>query len=146
MRRFACLLLASTLLLGLGLSANLFAQAPQGLITLSELRNVACPLLIFASKPDDARLEIQLRTLNEHSAEAADHAIVPVAIPFQNPSPTDAKLSPAESISLRRRYDVAPADFVVILLNRDGRQLVRSTKPLSMHRLDEAFSPGGPRP
>jgi hypothetical protein len=136
MRRAAPLVLALNLLL-----AHDSAPQTQGFVTLAGLRGIACPLLIFAPKPDDPQLEIQLRTLEEHPAETHNLTLVPIGIPYQNPSPTAARLTATDAESLRRRFNVAPADFALILLGKDGIQLLRSTKPLSMHRLEAAAAP-----
>ena len=110
-----------------------------GLTTLDSLRDRARPLLIFAPKPDDPQLAIQLRTLDQHAAEVRDRDLVPIALPYNNPSPTAALLSPADSEAARRRFHVAPGDFTVILLGKDGGSKLRSSKPLSMERLNETI-------
>lgn len=112
---------------------------PQGLVTLTELRHTARPLLIFAARPDDPLLEIQLRNLQEHPAAAAERDLVPVAVPVANPSPTAAHLSAAEATEVRRRFKIAPADFAVILIGKDGGEKLRSPKPFSMHQLSETI-------
>ncbi len=107
--------------------------------TLQRLRDHARPLLIFAPRPDDPQLEIQLRTLKEHAAEAHDRQLVPVAIPYNNPSPTAVQLSPEDATEARRRFHVDPARFTVILIGKDGGAKLRSTKPLSMHKLNDTI-------
>ncbi len=107
-----------------------------GLTTLHALQDHARPLLIFAPKPDDPRLEIQVRTLQEHAPEAHDRDLVPVGLPYQNPSPTETQLSAEEAVAVRRRFHVAPGDFAVILLGKDGGAKLRSDKPLPMQKLD----------
>lgn len=106
-----------------------------GLVTLHDLRDRARPLLIFAPKPDDARLDIQLRNLHQHAAEMGDREIVPLALPYNNPGSTDAQLSVSEAVEQRRRFHVAPADFLVVLLGKDGGAKLRSSKPLSAAKL-----------
>ncbi len=103
--------------------------------TLAELRDHARPLLIFASRPDDPQLEIQVRTLNEHAAEAHERDLVPVALPYNNPSPTPVQFSATDAEAARRRFHVAPGDFTVILVGKDGGAKLRSAKPLSMQKL-----------
>ena len=115
------------------------AHTQTGMTTLSALREQSRPLLIFAPKPDDPQLEIQLRTLNEHAAEAHDRNLVPVGLPYQSPSPTDVQFSSTESQDLRRRFGIAPGDFVVILIGKDGGEKLRSQKPLSMNHLSETI-------
>ena len=112
---------------------------PDGLVTLTELHHTARPLLIFAARPDDPLLEIQLRNLQEHAADAADRDIVAVAIPFASPAPTAAHLSATEATDVRRRFKIAPADFAVILIGKDGGEKLRSHKPFTMHELAETI-------
>ena len=117
------------------LAAAMHAQT--GLTTLANLRDQARPLLIFAARPDDPQLIIQLRTLQDHAAEAQERQITPLAIIYNNPSPTDAKLTPTDAEATRRRFSIAPNEFVVILVGKDGGEKLRSSKPISMAKLDE---------
>ncbi len=103
--------------------------------TLAQLRNQYRPLLIFAPRPDDPQLEIQVRTLQEHAAEAQDRDLAVITLPYQSPSPSRLQLAPAEAESTRRRFRVAPGDFAVILLGKDGGEKLRSGKPISMREL-----------
>ena len=114
-------------------------KAQTGLTTLADLRDRARPLLIFAARPDDPQLTIQLRTLQEHAAEAQDRQIVPVAIVYDNPSPSDAKLTPSEAEATRRRFGVAPGQFTVILIGKDGGEKLRATRPLSIAKLNRTI-------
>ena len=134
MRASALLLLPLPLVAALAQGVDV-----QGITTLDALCARARPLLIFAPQPDDPQLEIQVRTLKQHAAEAANRDLVPIAIPFANPSPTDAYFSPQEAERLRRRFNIAPADFTVILIGKDGDEKLRSRKPLSITRLDRAI-------
>lgn len=111
----------------------------QGVTTLDALHGRARPLLIFASKPDDPQLEIQLRTLNEHAAEAHERDLVAIALPYNNPSPTPLQLSNSDAEAARRRFHVAPGDFAVILVGKDGGAKLRSAKPLTMQKLTETI-------
>lgn len=107
-----------------------------GVTSLDRLRDRARPLLIFAPKPDDPQLEIQIRTLNGHAAEVHDRDIVAIGLPYKNPSPTPAQLSPTEAEAVRRRFHVEPGEFAVILLGKDGGVKLRSKKPLGIEKLN----------
>lgn len=107
-----------------------------GRTTLAQLKDVSRPLLVFASKPDDPDLEIQLRTLEQHAAEGHDRDLVTIALPYRNPGPTAAQLSRDDAEAARRRFHVAPGQFVVVLLGKDGGEKLRSTKPLTMDKLN----------
>ena len=106
---------------------------------LDRLRDRVRPLLIFAPKPDDPQLEIQIRTLNEHAAETRDRDLVAIALPYNNPSPTTAQLSATDAEAVRRRFHVDPGDFRVILIGKDGGEKLRAKKPLPMEKLIETI-------
>lgn len=110
-----------------------------GVTSLESLRDRGRPLLIFAPKPDDPQLQIQIRSLNEHAAEMRDRDIVPIALPYNNPAPTAAQLTPTEAETVRRRFGVQPGDFTVVLIGKDGGAKLRSRKPLSMEKLKETI-------
>ena len=124
-------------LLGAGLIRPTTGSAQQtGVTTLDALRDHARPLLIFAPAPDDAQMGIQLRILEEHAAEAHDRDLVPIALPYNSPGPSTLQLSNDDAEAARRRFHVAPGDFVVLLLGKDGGSKLRSSKPLSMPKLE----------
>ncbi len=109
------------------------------MVTLRALKDRARPLLIFAAGPEDPQLEIQLRTLGEHAAEAHDRDLVIIALPYRSPSPTAVKLSQADADFARRQFGVPPGEFAAILLGKDGGAKLRSAKPLSMAKLIETI-------
>lgn len=131
-RRFAFL---SALALLLVLAPGLATPQTQAFVTLAELRNLVRPLLIFAPTPDDPQLETQVRMLGENSREAHDLSLLPIDVPYQTPTITPAKFTDAEVASLRRRFQVAPNEFAVILLDDQLAELYRSSKPLSLQEL-----------
>ena len=111
------------------------AQQPR-ITTLAAMREQSRPLLIFAPKPDDPQLGLQLRTLDEHSADAHDRQLVPIALPYQAPANTAVQFTTAEADTLRRRFHIAPADFAVILIGKDGGPKLHSMHPLSITKLN----------
>ena len=111
------------------------AQNPPSPTTLSQLRDTYRPLLIFASRPDDPGLLAQMHRLKDSAAGLETREVLLIAIPFNNPSPTDVSLTPAEALAARRRFGVAPADFTVILLGKDGGEKLRSRNPVSFEKL-----------
>ncbi len=116
------------------------AQAvPTGIVTLAGLRDRVRPLLIFAPKPDDPQLEIQLRRLHQNAAAMTERDVLPVAIPYNAPSPTAAMLSDTDAVAARRRFHVAPDEFVVILVGKDGGEKLRSEKPFSNEKLQQTI-------
>jgi len=116
------------------------AQAqPNGIVSLYELRHTSRPLLIFAPKPDDPQLEIQIRSLTQNAAQLAERDVVIIAVPYESPSPTDASLSPEEATEARRRFKIAPTDFTVILIGKDGGEKLRDTKPFTIAKLRDTI-------
>ena len=120
----------------------LFAAAPgvaiaqtQAFVTLPELRNLVRPLLIFAPTRDDPQLEVQVRTLDQNLRQTRNLLLLPVGVPYQSDPPTPAMFTQSEARSLRRRFQVAPAEFAVILLDDQGAEIYRSHTPLSMPQL-----------
>jgi hypothetical protein len=106
-----------------------------GPVALANLRDTTRPLLIFAPRPDDPQLQIQLRRLNQDPAALAERDVVLIAIPYNAPSPTAAQLSDGDALAARRRFHIAPTDFAVILLGKDGGEKLRSSKPISLNQL-----------
>jgi len=111
------------------------ALPPSGVVTLRELRDTSRPLLIFAPSPTDPQLQIQLRWLRENAADMAERDVVVIAVPYQSPSPTRATLTDAGATAARRRFHIAPTDFTVILIGKDGGEKLRSHQPIPMETL-----------
>jgi hypothetical protein len=111
------------------------SATPTGIVSLTRLRDNARPLLIFAPTPNDPQLQIQLRRLHQSAAAIADRDIAVIAIPWNSPSPTAATLTDQDALAARRRFHIAPSDFTVILLGKDGGEKLRSSKPLSLNKL-----------
>jgi hypothetical protein len=108
---------------------------PTGIVSLVGLRDNARPLLIFAPKPDDPQLEIQLRRTQQNATVLAERDVVVIAIPYNSPSTTPAMLTDADTQTARRRFNIAPADFAIILLGKDGGEKLRFSKPLAIDKL-----------
>lgn len=112
---------------------------PTGVVSLATLRDHARPLLIFAPNPNDPQLQIQLRRLRDNAPAIANLNIVVIAVPYNSPSPTQAMFTDSGAEAARRRFNVAPADFAVILIGKDGGEKLRSTKPLSVEKLRDVL-------
>ena len=135
--RFRVLLVTLTVMTFPGIEQ---AQAPaSGITTLQQLREHARPVLIFAPKPDDPQLEIQMRILAEHAAQAHERDVVGIALPYDNPSPSAVQLSSDDAEAARRKFHVNPGDFAAILIGKDGGAKLRSSKPLAMEKLEKTI-------
>ena len=113
-----------------------------GQVTLAGLRDRARVLLFFAASSADTSLAAQLRILNAHTAELRDRDLVPLALPYRvaaGPASTAAQLSHAEAEVVRRRFHVAPGDFLVVLLGKDGNAKLRSRTPVPIAQLNQTI-------
>ena len=135
MRMRALLAFAASLFL----STSLTAQQPPSPTTLQDLRDRYRPLLLFAAKPEDPALLVQLRKLKDSAVELAQRDVVVIAVPFDTPSPTAISLTTADTIATRRRFHVTAEDFTVILIGKDGGEKLRSKNPVSFDHLREAI-------
>jgi len=115
------------------------AQSPPSPTTLANLRDTYRPLLIFADRPDSPYLLIQFRNLNNAAADLAQRNVIVIAVPFDNPAPTPVALTAEAALQARRRFNIPPTDFTVLLLGKDGEEKFRSTKPISIQRLDNVI-------
>lgn len=127
--------IAATLLMTLAAPA----QTPSSPTTLAKLHDNFRPLLLFASSPDDPSLLAQLHKLKDSAPGLHERDVLLIAIPFHTPAPTDVSLTPADAAEARRRFHIAPTDFTVILLGKDGGEKLRSSKPLSFDKLRGAI-------
>ncbi len=132
MRRLASLAL-------LFMSSLALAQTPSSPTTLAQLHDNFRPLLLFARSPDDPSLLAQLHKLKDSAPGLHERDVLLIAIPFHTPAPTDVSLTPADAAEARRRFHLAPIDFTVILLGKDGGEKLRSSKPLSFDKLRGAI-------
>jgi hypothetical protein len=112
---------------------------PTGIVTLAGMRDHVRPLLIFAPKPDDPQLEIQMRRIHDSAAALTERDVVVVAVPYNSPSTTAAMFTDEDAQAARRRFNVAPGDFVVILIGKDGGEKLRAQKPFSIEKLKDTI-------
>ena len=85
--------------------------------------------------PDDPSLLAQLTRLKDHAPGLDERNVLVIAVPYNNPAPTEVALTPEDALAARHRFHVAPADFTAVLLGKDGGEKLRSTKPLSFEKL-----------
>ncbi len=107
--------------------------------TLAALRDHARPLLIFAGA-NDARAEQQYGDVTNHARQAMERDIrvvmlTPMTILRDGPVSPEAHVSTEEQTRLRRRFHIAPDDFTVILIGKDGGEKLRSSTPIPWNKL-----------
>lgn len=112
---------------------------PTSPTTLAALRDHFRPLLIFASSPNDPGLLAQLTRLREDAPGLAERDVLLIGVPYNNPAPTDTSLTPADAEAARRRFNIAPNTFAVLLIGKDGGEKLRSSKPLPFAKLRDTI-------
>jgi hypothetical protein len=141
MRRLIPLPIVSLLLTCTAMPQNLPAQtAPTSLQSQIDKTR---PLLIFYPSPagsnsdtEDPRLTQQLKLLppgDESNPELKERQVILYLLPFD--MHFDDRLSPRQAAQARRRFHIAPTDFTVILLGKDGDEKFRSSKPVPWEQL-----------
>lgn len=132
----------STAALLLAMTTSLHAQRqppPTSPTTLAQLKDRFRPLLLFAATPDDPGLRAELTRLHDDAAGLAERDVLVIAIPYNNPSPTDTTLTPADAEAARRRFHIAPNEFTVLLIGKDGGEKLRSSKPIPFSKLRDTI-------
>ncbi len=115
------------------------APAPTQPVTLHSLRDTVRPVLIFAPTAADPSLLKQLHLLAAQvpGLDLEDRQ-VRIFVVTQHPSPTQPRLADSPDL-LRRRFHIAPANFTVILLGKDGGEKLRTTQPLPWPHLRDTI-------
>ena len=126
------LLLAATLTLPMPVAQ---AQNPPSPTTLPALRDRFRPLLVFAKSPEDPALLAQFHMLKDDAPGLTERDILVIAVPYNTPSPSEVSLTPDATLDARHRFHIAPTDFTVLLLGKDGGEKFRSTEPVPFSRL-----------
>jgi Domain of unknown function (DUF4174) len=110
--------------------------------TLRAMHGCFRPLVVFAPTLDNPQLVEQFNQLKTHTAEmkSRDLLYVPIVPEGHNqPIPGSriptANLSEDELAATRLRFKVEPAEFLVILIGKDGEEKLKSRTPLSMDQL-----------
>jgi hypothetical protein len=136
-------LLLSVLLGTCAAQAQTQVQAPaQAQHPLAELQSNARMLIVFAPDANSANFKRQLDLIQRHSFELSvrNTVVVPVStaskygddhFSFENLPVGTA----AEQAAARTRFHVQPGDFLVILVDQDGNQQIRSASPVDIHAL-----------
>jgi hypothetical protein len=110
--------------------------------SLAQLQTNARVLMVFAPDANSASFQRQLQLIERHSFElsARNTVVVPVStsskfaddqFSFEN-LPLGSAVEQAEA---RTRFHVQPGDFLVILVNQDGTERIRSARPVDIHEL-----------
>ncbi len=122
------------------LFAPMFAQPDTGSSAerLAAMRGKFRPLLIFYPQTQDARsiaaaLQSQLNLLRTHELDLKERDVVVMLVP-EGLSGHDAKLPQGRNVW--EQFGVAPKEFTVLLVGKDGGEKFRSHAPVTIEKLD----------
>lgn len=99
---------------------------PQNSPTLESLRDNHRALLVFAPSDQAPLYKQQVAILRAHTAEMNDRDLIAVPVLGQA----------NEQLELRRRFHIAPSNFTVILIGKDGGEKLRRHIPISVEDLE----------
>jgi hypothetical protein len=109
---------------------------------MAQLQSNARMLIVFAPDANSANFKKQLEFIERHSFELSirNTVFVPVstASRFADEQFSFENLpvgTPSEQNEARARFHVRPGDFVVILLDENGTEQIRSSAPVDIHTL-----------
>lgn len=116
--------------------------AAQDRPSLAQLQTNSRMLLVFSPDANNPGFKQQLELIQRHSFElsARNTVFVPVstASKFGDEKCSFENMpvgSAAEQAEARNRFHVQPGDFLVILLDENGNQQIRSAAPVDIHAL-----------
>jgi len=120
--------------------------------SLAELQTTARVLLVFAPSVNNPTFRQQLDYIQRHSFELSSRNTVFVPISTTS-NVADEKYSlenlpigtPSEQAEARARFHVQPGDFVVILVDENGTQQIRSATPVDIHALIATLDAHSPK-
>ena len=109
---------------------------------LTELQGTSRVLIVFAPDTNSANFKRQLQLIEHHSFELTERntVVVPVSLAStgteEHFSGENLPLAASsDQTDARTRFHVQPGDFLVVLLNQDGIEQIRSANPMDIHEL-----------
>jgi hypothetical protein len=115
--------------------------AAQSQHPIAELQASSRVLIVFAPDASSPNFQRQLQLIERHSFELSVRNTV--VVPVSTAKVVDDRFSfenlpvgtPSDQADARNRFHVGPGDFLVILLNQDGTEQIRSATPVDIHAL-----------
>ncbi|HEV2646345.1 MAG TPA: DUF4174 domain-containing protein [Acidobacteriaceae bacterium] len=136
------------LLTGMCTAQNPSSADSQDRPSLAELETTARVLLVFAPDANSPGFRRQVDFIQRHSFELSSRNTVFVPIStasrFAEEKYSIENLplrTPAEQAAIRARFHVQPGEFVVILLDENGTQKIRSASPVDIRTLTAGLEP-----
>ena len=129
--------------LPLALLVLLGTCAAQDAHPLAELQGTSRVLIVFAPDTNSISFKRQLQLIERHGYELTQRntVVVPVS---HTAAGNDDQFFSGENLPLatitdqadaRNRFHVKPGEFLVVLLNQDGTEQIRSANPIDIHEL-----------
>jgi hypothetical protein len=122
------------------------AACPAQPNTLRAMRDCYRPLLVFAPALDNPLLVEEFNQLKAHAAELKSRNLLYVPIvpeghnqPIPGSRVPTARLSEDELAAMRHRFKVESADFLVILIGKDGGEKLSSSTPVPVDKLEQTI-------
>jgi hypothetical protein len=111
--------------------------------TLLAMRGCYRPLLVFAPSLDHPQLVEEFNQLKAHATELKSRSVLYVPIvpeghnqPIPGSKVPTARLSEDELAAMRHRFQVEQADFLVILIGKDGKEKLTNKTAVSVDQLE----------
>ena len=110
--------------------------------TLEAMKDCYRPLLVFSASGDDARLRKQVSLLDEDADDMMDRFVLYTPIVpdgHEVTTPSDAPytvLGNDQMKDVRAKFHIPSGEFVVLLLDEDGKVMLRSRIPVETDRLN----------
>jgi hypothetical protein len=102
-------------------------------------------IMVFSPDTNSANFKKQLQLIEHHAYELTERntVVVPVATKGGDDyfSGENLPLEGSEQVDARNRYHVQPGQFLVVLINKDGVEQVRSVSPMDIHELTAHLDP-----
>lgn len=128
--------------LPLALLVLLGTCAAQQSPAISQLQGSTRILMVFAPDASSASFKRQLALIERHSFELSSRNTVVIPVSENTGAAGDLfsgeqlpLSSTTEQVYARTRFHVNPTDFIVLLLNEDGAEQMRSQRPVDIHEL-----------
>ena len=111
--------------------------------TFAAMHGCFRPLLVFSPGPGDARLHRQIALLDGDADDMMDRFVLYTPVSSDSSrlaTPLDAPytvLSAPQMDEIRARFHIPAGQFTVLLLDENGRVMLRSANPVNPARLNE---------
>lgn len=116
----------------------LTGNAQPSRLTLRAMRDHQRALLVF-SNGNNQLAEAQLNIAATHVDGFRDRDLLLVGLAGSNDAVPSALLSAPDDAAARKRFDIKPGEFTVILIGKDGGEKLRSHQPISWEKLQSTI-------